>query len=486
MSKIVLVVDGIAKAIKHALGNVFLLISMALVTWLVSLNVVGCRSNDTAVLVKTQASEDPEVENIRAPFFWHRWDSLRFSVTQLEWDVRLHGEGASGGSLQSYSKLLQALKERVTQTQAALSQQESISATAEFSVQQVLATVRKQMPDVIASLEETGMRLKRLSERQGVDASRSEAKRQKYREHLLQGIASQDIAKEALYVDDAVVIYAQAYAPSTKTLSIQLCAGLIEPRPSYEELSDRRGESRPKVPGFEAFDRMQIDFGLKGERLDGVFVYDHEGRSIGNPGSVSRETSASTAVVQLGFEDTASPAKAPFKIVLDKNAFFNCEEAVLCIPTVSNQPGPVIAHRTGQSDPANPSSNFMSRVAVIACKRAGSHLMVPVSLDIHGRSIQTEFLLDTGASLTLVPRSIYTRGNAKPIDSLPTRQLQAVGGSVTVHIDQVRISIQGYSRERSVAISDSDLPLLGADYFEGSVFTVDLEGESIYLHMRSR
>ncbi len=173
------------------------------------------------------------------------------------------------------------------------------------------------------------------------------------------------------------------------------------------------------------------------------------------------------------------------KVVIEKDSFYNREDATVYAQITEKSaedtpsaPAPSVTRSTG--------STFMSRVVAIPCKRAGPHLMVPVSLDIHGRLVETELLLDTGASITLVPRSVYVRGNAKPIESLPRRKLQTVGGYVTACIDQIGISTAGYSRATAVAISDADSQLLGANYFEGSVFTIDLEGESVYVHPKSR
>ncbi len=88
--------------------------------------------------------------------------------------------------------------------------------------------------------------------------------------------------------------------------------------------------------------------------------------------------------------------------------------------------------------------------------------------------------------MTLIPRSIYEQGNAKPISSLGVREFQTVGGTVTAHIDRLGISTTVCSKETYVGISDSPVRLLGADYFEGTIFTVDADNESIYLHSRSQ
>lgn len=261
--------------------------------------------------------------------------------------------------------------------------------------------------------------------------------------------------------------------------------GLIEPRPSRIELAERRGEKisdSQRKAARRLFGNTAIGFSLMGDQAHSIFVYDREDRSVGRPASVSLDKSDNVAIVQLTFEHSMSVDSSPLKVVIQKGAFYNCEEATLFVPNLLNEAPPGVRRNRKQADGSNTVPNFMSEVAVIACKRAGSHLMVPVTLDIHGHRIQTELLLDTGASRTLIPTAIYTQKNGKPMTSLSTREVQIVGGVTTVHIDRVGITTTAYSRETNVFISDTDRGLLGIDFFEGTIFTVDVQNESIYLH----
>ncbi|MFZ3138553.1 MAG: retropepsin-like aspartic protease [Thermodesulfovibrionales bacterium] len=126
--------------------------------------------------------------------------------------------------------------------------------------------------------------------------------------------------------------------------------------------------------------------------------------------------------------------------------------------------------------------DFVSEITRIQGKRKGNHLLVPVLIDIHGTQIDTELLLDTGASITTIPYSLYTRGNPINLNSLRKEQFQTVNGIVIAHIDQLKLKTAAYTKEIEIAISDNDVSLLGANYFEGNVYTIDLINECIYIH----
>ena len=413
------------------------------------------------------------------------WRRLEWDAKMLMEDVETHAHRRSVESLQPLEDRLQSAKLRLSHVEELLRERKTVGPKTIDSVSgQHLDTIRNELPYLLERLNEIELRLDHLAERRSADVARFESLREKYREHLLKGAAAEGIPDKALYADDAVVLYVQAYATSAQVLRVRLCIGLIEPRLSHEELSQRRGNP----PRTWRADRAPISLLLHDDRYRRILVCDKMGTPIGSPVSASvshgRPRSSNAAVVELVFENVTSLDKGPLEAVIEKDSFYNREEAHVYADIVKEPPQDMRYASAGAAAGSS-TSTFMSRVAAIACKRTGSHLAVPVTLDIHGELVETELVLDTGASITVVPRSVYVRGNAKPIETLPRRRLLTVGGPVTAYIDQIGISTSAYSKETVIAISDTDARLLGANYFEGSVFTVDLDRESVYIHPKS-
>jgi predicted aspartyl protease len=109
-------------------------------------------------------------------------------------------------------------------------------------------------------------------------------------------------------------------------------------------------------------------------------------------------------------------------------------------------------------------------------------LKVPVTLDIHGVKIKTAMILDTGASLTVLAKSLYSQGLGKPLDSLPRIRMKTANGMITCPVDTLQISTSGYTNKISVALTSDSISLLGANYFAGHRITMDLENECIHIH----
>jgi predicted aspartyl protease len=119
---------------------------------------------------------------------------------------------------------------------------------------------------------------------------------------------------------------------------------------------------------------------------------------------------------------------------------------------------------------------------VIHCQRVGMHLKVPVRLDIHGVEVKCSMLLDTGASLIVLPKSVYNRGLARPLSGLRRIRLKTANGPMTCPVDRLHVSTTAYGKTLSVALSNDSTSLLGANYFLGYRITIDLDRECIFVH----
>ncbi len=65
---------------------------------------------------------------------------------------------------------------------------------------------------------------------------------------------------------------------------------------------------------------------------------------------------------------------------------------------------------------------------------------------------------------------------------LETMRLTTANGTISCPVDTLRVSTAACAKTIPVALTDSSMSLLGADYFAGHMFTIDLDGECIYVH----
>ena len=91
-------------------------------------------------------------------------------------------------------------------------------------------------------------------------------------------------------------------------------------------------------------------------------------------------------------------------------------------------------------------------------------------------------ILDTGASITVLAKSLYNRGIAKPLDSLARVRMKTANGFITCPVDRLIISTSAYTKTISVALTNDSTSLLGANYFSDRRITMDLNNECIYVH----
>jgi len=100
-----------------------------------------------------------------------------------------------------------------------------------------------------------------------------------------------------------------------------------------------------------------------------------------------------------------------------------------------------------------PERDFVTTIETIECKRKGNHLMLPISLNVHGKEVKTQLMLDTGASVTMIPMELYRKGNSKPLSELGKETFETPKGTIQCYIDNVQISTSAYSKNTSIAIS---------------------------------
>jgi len=220
---------------------------------------------------------------------------------------------------------------------------------------------------------------------------------------------------------------------------------------------------------------------------DYVNLLDQHGRDLGPPQEIQydRLHSIDGLIVTMAFGRDPESERTPIQLRIKPSALGNAGPFTLTIPPDQESArlaraleGDVLLQSTQSNGPAFTDTE----IQVIRCQRENMHLKVPVQVNINGVEVKTAMLLDTGASVTVLSKSVYNRGLARPMADLKTMRLTTANGPITCPVDTLRVSTAAYARSIPVVLTDSSMSLLGADYFAGHRLTIDLEKERIYVH----
>ena len=218
-----------------------------------------------------------------------------------------------------------------------------------------------------------------------------------------------------------------------------------------------------------------------------IRLVDEQGVELGSPVEIEydRLHTVDGLIVTLAYERRLDASNTPGKLLIEPFIFKNKEPISLTIPFEPNEHHIDRGFETADllsSSPFDDAHQVNGQMKMIRCQRVGMHLKVPVTLDIHGVKIRTSMILDTGASMTVLPKSLYNRGIAKPLDSLARIRMKTANGFITCPVDRLTISTSAYTKTISVALANDSTSLLGANYFSDRRITMDLNNECIYIH----
>jgi predicted aspartyl protease len=120
----------------------------------------------------------------------------------------------------------------------------------------------------------------------------------------------------------------------------------------------------------------------------------------------------------------------------------------------------------------------------IQCEMHQGHLFLPIEI-IGSSNVQTcVALLDTGASVTTVSRSIIlqTGLGENELRFAPRRSFNTANGSMSCSVVQREVNIEGFRKRIEVAVNEIDeVNLLGMNYFRGMKYIVDSQNACIYI-----
>jgi len=220
---------------------------------------------------------------------------------------------------------------------------------------------------------------------------------------------------------------------------------------------------------------------------DCISLVDQQNRDLGPPQAIQydRLHSLDGLIVTMAFVRDPTSERTPIQLRIKPSPLGNAEPVALAVPP--EQESKRLAQALEQdmllgSALSDDSPSTDTEIQVIRCQRENMHLMVPVNVNIHGVEVKTAMLLDTGASVTVLSKSVYKRGLARHVTELKTMRLTTGNGPVTCPVDTLRVSTTAYARRIHVALVDGSTSLLGANYFADRRFTVDLDRECIYVH----
>lgn len=220
---------------------------------------------------------------------------------------------------------------------------------------------------------------------------------------------------------------------------------------------------------------------------DCVSLMDAQGRELGPVQNVQydRLHAVDGLRVTMAFARDLEATQQPLRFLIRASPLGNEEALTLTAPPdrAGQQLALALASKGfPQSAQSLDAPSGDDKVKVILCQRKGMYLQVPVRLDVHGVSVKTMMVLDTGASVTVLAKSVYHRGVARPMRKLKTLRLKTASGSMTCPVDTLKVSTSAFTRSVPVALTNDSVSLLGANYFAGHRITIDLERECIYVH----
>jgi len=334
-------------------------------------------------------------------------------------------------------------------------------------------SIRAKLAALRLMFQETGTSIERSDKVYAQSRRQYEAQKKKYFDDLRADQANRDSAEERFYAGAHGGMGVTALDLTAKHVLVTLEAYSNEGRtPAMEDLPFPA--SRGALSSVEGIE-------------DYVSLVDQHGQAFESPLEIEydRLHFLDGISVTLAYARLPGLDQRPAKLQVKASALGNATPVALTMPSAQDRDSLVSALemegliRPGQVSATGP---VVTGAKVIHCRREGMHLKVPVRLDIHGVDVKCSMLLDTGASLTVLAKSVYNRGLARPLDGLKRILLKTANGPMTCPVDRLYVSTTAYGRTLPVALTNDSMSLLGANYFVGHRLTIDLNRECIYVH----
>lgn len=118
----------------------------------------------------------------------------------------------------------------------------------------------------------------------------------------------------------------------------------------------------------------------------------------------------------------------------------------------------------------------------IPCVESGSHLVAQLDVLSGGAGLHLPALVDTGASMTVLPRKFIDNAALAHPGASKTMKFKTANGVVTFAVVRQEIRVGPVARSIEVAVDpQSEVALLGVNFFDGYDYVVDFAGAAIHL-----
>jgi predicted aspartyl protease len=288
------------------------------------------------------------------------------------------------------------------------------------------------------------------------DAARTTTMQQKYRALLLLTAEDLRVQKDRVYSDQNCVFWIESVSLQNTELTLKVrfftlpkaMAGLSGVHVSYNGASLGSPKSATSWDYTEKMENRRDDIGPE----ENLYTYTFYGENLTDSGVVKLRLN--------GYNDFAVE-----KTIEYRSRENEVSENFLKIRSLEK------------------GGNSVSKEAVILKgKRDHGHLLLPIKVTIGHETKSLTLLLDTGASLTSIPDSVYSDGVR--LHGLSTKEFATANGTVLAKVDKLSVSVGSLTKTLDVAIMPGDVGLLGVNFLDGYIYTVDIENEAVYLQKR--
>lgn len=126
-------------------------------------------------------------------------------------------------------------------------------------------------------------------------------------------------------------------------------------------------------------------------------------------------------------------------------------------------------------------NDILDKVEIVFSEN-NNHIYVPTIISGDYGIYETEFLLDTGASMTIISADLATKTGNENLHSLNTKSFETANGRINCPIVYRNINIASINMNKEIAVNLNDNSnILGMDFLNDKNYYIDNNSKKIYL-----